>query len=116
MPRVNCFARIERREQQRHAGHRLGAAPASVEILYDGPAHITSPTREWERIAALEGAITAQLHVESGIDLLLANSAVVRDHPAYSGDYEVRGVASSGVGTRYSFVLGKRGTHAAGSG
>jgi len=67
-------AQIHRAEQVLEAGH---TASENSTLLYEGPAHLASPRRPWERAAALEGLFDAILHVHTATNLLVADWVVV---------------------------------------
>lgn len=97
---------IERVTSVREAGHRT--RDESAETLFHGPAQLSSPSRTWERLSALEGALTARINVNTTADLARANRVIVNRAPAgYElGAFEV--ITSTPSGARWSLGLGKR--------
>jgi len=72
-------AQIHRAEQVLEAGYPASENPTLLydTLLYEGPAHLASPRRPWERAAALEGLFDAILHIHTATDLLAADWVVV---------------------------------------
>ncbi|PZA08639.1 hypothetical protein [Meiothermus sp. Pnk-1] len=72
----NVLARIYTTKQRLDAGFRVDEIGA---LLLEQPAQLVSPTRPWERAAALEGIFSATLYVQSAEDLTPSDIAVTED-------------------------------------
>jgi len=101
---INCVVTVYKDVDVLDNGHRGAAAPQSTQ-LFKGPAYLASPTRSWERQAALEGVITGDLHVHTHVNLNPATRVVVAGHDS-AGEYQVLGAAVTSREWRLS--LGRR--------
>jgi hypothetical protein len=72
----NVLAKIYTTKQQLNAGFPTDEGGT---LLLEGPAQLSSPTRPWERAAALEGVFSATLYVQSAQDLTPSDIAVIED-------------------------------------
>jgi len=101
---VNCTVTVYKDVDVLDNGHRGAAAPQSTQ-LFKGPAYLASPTRSWERQAALEGVITGDLHVHTHVNLNPATRVTVERHHS-AGEYQV--LASAPTSSEWRLTLGRR--------
>ena len=99
---INCVAQVFKDEDVLDHGHR---ASETATPLWEGPAYLSSPSRSWEREAALEGAISGQLHAHTTVNLSVATRVVVERH-ALEGEYQVLG--SEPTSSEWRLTLGRR--------
>jgi hypothetical protein len=111
MGRTNAFVEVAKAAFVKDSGFRTKTASGAPQVLYTGPAHVSGPSRPWEKVEALEGRFGLSLHVETINDLMAANQITVSKAGADDGVYEVLSAAHSGI--RYTFVLARRSTVAA---
>lgn len=65
-------------------------------LLYDGPGYLTSPTRAWQRAAALEGIYGGSVLLHSSEDLTRADWVEVENEYGHATRWRVLGSAQSG--------------------
>lgn len=111
MARTNAFVEISKAAFAKDAGFRTKTPSGAPQILYTGPAHVSGPSRAWEKVEALEGRLGLSVYVETLADLMAANQATISWSAANNGTYEILSVGHTG--DRYTFVLAKRPTDAA---
>lgn len=112
MGRTNGFVEIQKAAFVKDSGFRTKAASGAPQVLFSGPAHVSGPSRSWEKVEALEGRLGLSVYVETINDLMGANQVVVSQSGANDGTYEVLSVGHSGD-YRYSLLLARRATVAA---
>jgi hypothetical protein len=101
---VNCTVTVYKDVDKLDHGHRREQGPAST-TLYQGPAYLSAPARNWEREAALEGVYAGEVHVHTHVNLNPATRVVVAGHDS-AGEYQVLGAAVTSREWRLS--LGRR--------
>ncbi|ADH63104.1 hypothetical protein Mesil_1207 [Allomeiothermus silvanus DSM 9946] len=72
----NVIAKIYNTKQRLEAGFLTDETGS---LLLEQPAQLSSPTRPWERAAALEGVFSATLYVQSAEDLTQSDLAVTEE-------------------------------------
>ena len=103
---ANCVVQVFKDEDVLDHGHKASESSAP---LWQGPAFMASPSRSWEREAALEGAISGQLHAHTTVNLSVATRVVVERH-TLAGEYQV--LESALAGSEWRLTLGRRPQHA----
>lgn len=103
---INCTAKIFKDEDVLDHGHKTSETSTP---LWEGPAYLASPDRNWERELAIEGVLTGQLHVHTHVNLNSATRVSVATH-ALTGDYQVLGTALTSK--EWRLALGRRPHHA----
>ena len=99
---VNCTAKVYKDTDVLDAGHRTSETSTP---LWEGPAYLAAPHRNWQREAALEGVLTGELHVHTQVNLSVATRVEVATH-ALTGSYQV--LASALTGLQWRLALGRR--------
>lgn len=99
---VNCTVKVYRDEDVLDHGHKASESSAA---LWEGPAYLGAPHRNWEREAALEGILTGELHVHTQVNLSVATRVSVATH-ALTGDYQV--LATQVTSSEWRLALGRR--------
>lgn len=99
---VNCTAKIYKDTDVLDHGHK---SSESSSALWEGPAYVAAPHRNWEREAALEGILTGELHVHTQVNLAVATRVVVAGH-TLAGAYQV--LASALTSNEWRLALGRR--------
>jgi hypothetical protein len=101
---INCVVKISSTQDVLDHGQRVDATST---LLYEGPAFVAGPSRQWERAAALEGAFGASLYAHTSVDLTNAKTVEIVEHPM-QGIWDV--VSVSPVLNEWRFVIGRRAT------
>jgi hypothetical protein len=98
---TNVVARIYRGDTQLEAGFpRLEEA----ELLLEQPAHLASPTRPWERAAALEGLFNATLYLLTASDLSQADWVETEDPAGQAALWRIVSHSNAGPDWRLNLI------------
>lgn len=100
----NVLAKIYTTKQRLDAGFRVDEIGT---LLLEQPAQLASPTRPWERAAALEGVFSATLYVQSASDLTSSDVAVTED-PATGQARQWRVLSHANTGPEWRLELTNR--------
>jgi len=103
---TNCTVTIEDVKDTLTAGQRTAAGETATE-LYAGPAYLASPRAAWQKAAALEGLLSATLHIHTAIDLRNAKQVTIAEH-IQSGTWHVAQNGVSGAGSEWTLALTRR--------
>lgn len=103
---TNCTVTIQDVRDTLDAGQRTSAGQVASE-LYAGPAYLASPRAAWQKAAALEGLLSATLHVHTAIDLRNAKQVELANH-IQAGTWHVAQNGVSGAGREWTLALTRR--------
>jgi len=103
---TNCTVTISDVQDTLAAGQPTSAGEATKE-LYAGPAYLASPRAAWQKAAALEGMLSATLHIHTAVDLRTAKQVTIADH-VQSGVWHVAQNGVSGAGREWTLTLTRR--------
>jgi hypothetical protein len=101
---TNVLARVYNSKQRLKAGFPVDETGT---LLLEQPAQLSSPTRPWERAAALDGVFSATLYVHSAAALGQADVVITED-PATGETRQWRAVSHANSGTEWRFELAGR--------
>jgi len=101
---INCTCRIYATTAMLKAGQRTGDQSS---LLYAGPAYLSSPSRSWQKAAALEGVFAGTLHVHTRTDLSAARRIEIAEN-IQAGTWDVAEAGTASAGTQWNIPLSRR--------
>lgn len=103
---TNCTVTIRDVQDTLDAGQRTSAGETTSD-LYAGPAYLASPRAAWQKAAALEGLLSATLHIHTATDLRNAKQVVIANN-VQAGTWHVAQNGVSGAGSEWTLALTRR--------